>query len=487
VRSLNTAAAGVLDAGVDAVERSQVGIADMKRGGVARVDGMRLIAQVAATARDRVAAVDLGSSHGLVGPLADARARFARRIPKLTKALGDLHVVATGLTSFLDGPRTYILFAANNDEMRLGSGAFLSGSVLTTKHGTLTLFPMQSTAPWLLKAKQAPALSADQQKVWGWLAPNEEWRNLAASPRFDTTAALARKMMMARHPDVPIDGVLAIDPVALEGVVAATRPVTLGAHQYSGDALLKYVFIDQYETDTFANQQRARRDALGVIAQQAIGALDAGTWDTRTLVHQLRLVGKGRHVLAWSIHPDEQRAWAIAGVDGTLPDSSVTVGLHNRGGNKLDSFLGVHGEVRSTPRADGIHVDVDMKMHNTTPTGLSAYIAGPYPGAVNGKNGTYQGILAFYVPAAATQMQVVSFDPAVTTGRDGTHHVVAVQVHIDRGKSDEVRLSFVLPRGTPEIVVEPSARYPAITWTAGTTTWTDNAPQTVSLGATPLR
>jgi hypothetical protein len=483
VRSLDNAAASVLDTGVDAIERSQVGVSDIKRGGEARVEGMRLIASVAATAQARVAAVDLGQSRGLVSPLTDARARFARRIPKLTKALGDLHEVATGLTSFLEGPHAYVVFAANNDEMRLGSGAFLDASVLWTDHGNLTLFPMQSTANLLLPPVLAPAMNSDQAQLWGALAPNREWRDLASSPRFDTTAELAVKMMRARFPKLaPMDGVLAIDPVALEGIIAATGPATVDGQSLSGDALLHYVFVDQYRGVSVTDpKQSARRDALGVIAQQSMNRLNAGDWDTRALVHALRSVSTDRHLLAWSTRPAEERAWTIAGIDGTLPTDAVSVGVHNRAGNKLDPFLGVTNALSYTSKADGVHVAIDVTLVNRAPKGLPSYVAGPYPDALNAREGRYQGILAFYVPGTATGLQVAAHDVTVANGTDGPHRVIGVQVDIDRGHAVQVRFSFVLPRGTPQIEITPSARYPAIHWTSAAGAWDDTATHTVSL------
>jgi hypothetical protein len=482
VRTLDNAASSVLDTGVNAIERSQVAVSDIKRGGEPRVEGMRLIASVAATAQARVAAVNLGHSRGLVSPLADARARFARRIPKLTKALGDLHTVATGLTSFLDGTHLYLVFAANNDEMRLGSGAFLSGSLLWTSHGNMVLYPMQSTANWLLPPGEGPAMSADQAQLWGSLAPNREWRDLASSPRFDTTAELALRMGRVRYPKIVVDGVLAIDPVALEGIISATGPVTVGGRSLSGDALLHYVFVDQYRGASITDpKQLVRRDALGEIEQQSMARLSAGHWDTRALVHALRTVSTGRHFLAWSTRPVEERAWKIAGIDGTLPDDAVTVGVHNRAGNKLDPFLAVSGALAYTTKADGVHVAIDVTLVNKAPKGLPSYVAGPYPGARNAREGRYQGILAFYVPAGATGLHVASHDVMVANGRDGPHRVVGVQVHVDRGRSDHVRLSFVLPRGTPQVEVTSSARYPAIHWTSTAGAWDDTATHTVAL------
>jgi hypothetical protein len=485
VRSLYGASHEVLAVGVHAIDRSQAGIAGMKKGGEARVNGMRTIATVAAQSQAHLEGIHLGSTQGLAGPLAHAQEKFAARIPKLTKALGELHATAQGLTSFLDGPRLYLVFAANNSEMRLGSGSFLSASFLSTNHGRIALFPMVPTATLALKpllAAHVP-LETDQAQIWGWLKPNQEWRNLGFSPRFDTTAKLSAQMIKARTGQ-QVDGVIAIDPIALNGLVSATGPVDVNGHQLSGKALLKYVFVDQYRgVSVFDTKQVARRDALGTIATEAIGRIDAGKWDTRSLVHALRTVGGGRHILAWSAHPKEQAAWHIAGVDGSVPNDGLFVGLHNRGGNKLDSFLDVNASMSTQRTSDLTNVSVTIKLQNKSPKGLPSYVQGPYPGSVGGAAGKYQGMLVFYVPSDATDMFVWSpnRDRVVAAGRDGTHQVMAMQIDLDRAKSDQLTLTFRVPKGDRRLVIVPSARYPAVQWSTGSKRFDDTGVRTIEL------
>jgi hypothetical protein len=493
--TLGTAAHEVLDAGVDAVERSQQGIAGFKRGGEARVDGMRLMASIARDSRRRVADIDLGSGSGLVGPLADARAEFRHRLPDLERALGDLGTAANGFADFLDGPRFYLLLAANNNEMRVGSGALLSTTVLMTYHGDLALMSQVPTAKMRLgprRAEQVP-MTPDQAALWGWLAPNDEWRNLGASPRFPTTATLATRMFGVLNPTVNVDGVLALDPVALEHLVDATGPVQVGRKPLSGDALLRYILVGQYQgADVFDTRQNARRDALGTLAHDAIAQIDKGKWDTHNFIAGLRAAARGRHVLAWSKHPSEMKAWKIAEIDGSVGRDSLVVGLHNRGGNKLDTFMLVHNKLHTTRVADGWDVAVDVTLGNTTPTGLPRYVAGPYPKAVGGGRNVYQGMVVLYAPGRTDGIQVTrtygTGSPlVVAAGRDGPSRVIAVQVKLRRNELDRLHFTFHLPKSAKQLVVEPSARYPSETWEydagriTGPVIWADTEAQTVPL------
>ena len=76
-------------------------------------------------------------------------------------------------------------------------------------------------------------LDADLRDRWGWLNPNQEWRNLGVSPRFDATAELASRMWTSLG-GAPVDGVLALDPIALQAIMKATGPVDVAGRGAEG-------------------------------------------------------------------------------------------------------------------------------------------------------------------------------------------------------------------------------------------------------------
>src|SRR5439155_10126956 len=96
---------------------------------------------------------------------------------------------ATALADLLRGPRHYLLLAANNAEMRAGSGTFLSAGSLDFTDGQIHLGEMTPTAE--LPPADGVPITGDSNALWGWTQPTREWRNLGMSPRFDQTAALA--------------------------------------------------------------------------------------------------------------------------------------------------------------------------------------------------------------------------------------------------------------------------------------------------------
>jgi hypothetical protein len=420
--------------------------------------------------------VDLGPDFFLVQPLGDARARFLDRLDQLRDALGGAEALARGAQQLLQGPRRYLLLAANNAEMRAGSGMLLSAGVATFANGNFSIGELRPSPDFNLPEGAVP-VPPELAELWGWLHPSEEWRNLATTPRFDVTAPLAADMWRAATGE-DVHGVLAIDAVALRALLAAQGPIDVGGSELSADNILTFLLLDQYAGFDVADPQAGRRDVLGAVASAAIDTLDTRGWQTADLVGELGAAGRGRHVLAWARDPVEQEAWAAGGVDGSLRAESLAVSLLNTGGNKLDQF--VHVDARLTVRAlaeGGQEATVELEITNEAPTGLPSYVSGPHPATDLGE-GEYQGIVAVNTPGAGSLPTVSGLEPLLAAGLDGPTKMAAVgYLRLARGDALSVTVRFRLPEGFDELRVETSARNPPLTWHFAGRTWSDTAPE----------
>ena len=380
------------------------------------------------------------------------------------------------------------MLAANNAEMRVGSGTFLEIGMLTVDKGTLRLDSMSSVGDYVVPPGSVP-LTGDVAGRWGFLQPNVEWRNLGASPQFPSQARLASEMWHATTGQT-VDGVLALDVVALKDLLEATGPVHLGdGTTMTADQVLADVMLRQYLGIVGYPSQTSRRDRLSEIARGALDQLDHGGWHAADLVDDLRGAAQGRHLLAWSPQSAEQRGWTAAGIDGVVPTDAVLVGLHNRGGNKLDQFMNINGQVgvakAPKPTAGaGWDVTLTLQLQNVTPaTGIPQYVEGPYPGAVGAAAGLYQGYAVFELPRFAGSIHLsVDGTPArfVTAGPDGTSQVVAAYVQVPRGISRRVVATFTVPTVRRSLLFAPSARVPAIAWKAPSLDWSDDVGRRVA-------
>ena len=480
VRTLSAmagATATVADAGADGVSRARPLIDRGAAGGAERAAAARQLADLAGSALRRVEDLDLGPSEGLFGPIAERRAELVDVLDGLESGLSRGAAGARAVAGLLEGPRRYLVFAANNAEMRAGSGMFLSMGVLETGGGGLRLQDVRTVYDYPIPPDAVP-LEGDLADRWGWLNPNDDWFNLMLSPRFDVQAPLAARMWAAGGRP-PVDGVLVLDPVAFSGVLQATGPVEVDGRRIDAASVVNDLLHGQYLRYPDPGKDVGRRETLGELARAAFGALDAGGWSVAGLAQGMAPVIDGRHVLAWSARPEEQADWAVAGVDGSLGPDSLLVALSNRGGNKLDYFQHVSGHVDVAHAGTESLVNLRIRVRNTVPMGQPASVSGDTEGTGAGEGG-YLGILSVNVPGAASNVRIDGVDELAVAGSDGPTQVVGLLVRLARDEEREFVVRFQLPAPQGELRVEPSARVPGIEWTAGGRTWTDSKPEVVS-------
>lgn len=485
IESLAGAAATVTGAGADATAAAQRAVRERATTGDERLALLAELRRVSERAHARIRQVDLGPSKALVGPLLDARSRFDEQLGRVERATVELADASIGLTEVLRGPSRYVLFAASNAEMRSGSGSWLIAGDLRFADGRFTLDPMDTVTDANPPDASTPIPRA--LAPWAWTRPNEDIRNLSFSPDLAPNARLGAELWR-RARGGPVDGVLVIDPVALRNLLAATGPVEVDGRRLDEDSVLPYLLTEQYRGLGYDSvnperadaEQTARHAGLSQVAREVIGRLDTQGWDAAELVDALRPAAAGRHVLAWSPHRTQQRAWRAAGVDGALPADALALAVANVGANKLDPFLVIDAGLGSAPRpGGGRRVTVSIRIRNDAPTGLGAYAAGPSP-LTDLAEGEYAGVLSLDVPGAARRVVLEGADAIQTRGRDGRARMVAGTFRLARGATRSFTLRFDLPTGLPEVSVRPSARVPATTWRHAGETWRDEEARTVT-------
>ena len=432
-----------------------------------RLAVLHKMSDVANAASTRLRRVDLGPSRGLFGPLARRRDAFDRDLTKVRTGLDRAEGATSGLTSLLDGDHTYLLLAANNAEMRTGSGTFLSVGLLTASNGRLEMGGIRPAAELALPGEGVP-LSGDFADRWGFLHPNREWRNLGVSPNFPTTAALASRMWVATGGQQP-DGVIALDVEALKAVLEATGPVpNPDGGQVDASGVEQFVFHDQYiGVATDEASQRARSDRLGSLASAALRSADSGDTSLSELGADLARAASGRHILLWSPDSAVEASWQRAAVDGGVGPNDLAVGIVNRGANKLDPYLQVSASLGMGPPSHGQRpVTLQLQLRNTAPADEPAYVAGLEPAAVGVPPGDYTGLVVVYLPRWAGDEAFADRSAQVVSGPEGNSWVMAARVVVPRTQQVVVTLGFAVGGDHGAMDLLPSARVPPGAWNA---------------------
>jgi hypothetical protein len=417
-----------------------------------------------------------------VAQLADARTTLAEELGEALESLERAEVVTAAVADVLDGSR-YLVLAANNAEMQNGWGMPLSAGVLEVVDGALSLDAMEPTSDLLLPRGVVP-VTGDLADTWSFIDPSSDFRNLAVTASFDQAAPVAAAMWEALGRG-PVDGVLAIDPLALRAILATTGPVESAAGQVSADEVVPLMLHDAYVLQAdLESGIDARRDEQSDVAVAAVRAATAPGTDMVQLGRNLAAAAENRHVMLWSSDERQQAAWVAAGVDGGLREDSLLIGAANRAGNKVDWFLDVGAVLVTQPTADGVEVTVDITMTNRTPDGEPQYVVGPFdPEKAGLAAGDWRGFLTAHIPGAATDVRIDDL-VVVVDGRSGPTRIVSAVTLVPKGETRTHVVRFTMPPGASVLTVEPSARVNPISWVAGSEAWRDDdGARSLALGS----
>jgi hypothetical protein len=246
-----------------------------------------------------------------------------------------------------DGPRSYLLLVQNPAEIRATGGLPGSWAVLHARQGRLTM-GRQGDANLFRTGRQPIPLTPDEKAIYG-SGFGADPRDINFTPDFPRVAQMAAAL--ARAHGVRVDGVVAVDPVALAYVLQGTGPVDAGGgvQLNSGNAAL-LLLNTIYRT---VQDPVAQNDFYNTAARRVFDALVAGQGNQLLAIRGLVLAAGQDRVLAWSGDPAVARVIGDHKLSGALPaDTGRTaqVGLYLNDGvaGKMEFYLRQSTDLHAT-------------------------------------------------------------------------------------------------------------------------------------------
>lgn len=411
--------------------------------------------------------------------IGDARLQLQDQTSKLAQLLGNTAIAAELAPSMLgaDGPRTYLMAFQTPAEAR-GTGGLLGGfGILRFQNGIPTVDTLAPNTE-LARASAAIDLGPEFNAAYGWTNPYTDIRNSNLSPHFPYAAQIW-KSMWEQQSGQTVDGVIALDPVALSYVLGATGPVTLpDGELITQDNVVELTMskayvrfppeYQYYPNGDFETISDARKQYLQKIAQAVVEKLTGGMDSPRALLDALgRAAGEGR-ISVWSASQADQKileTTPLAHVISVGPTPYAQVVINNIGGNKMDYYLKREIEYA----ADGCDGDrrnstITVRLANTaTGEALPDYV-GTASGLRKGlpikvSNGTMVSSVRVIATDGAKLLSVTSNGKktTATAQTDRGRPSFEVQVAIPPGKSGELTFRLTEPTspGAPQVPVQP--------------------------------
>jgi hypothetical protein len=295
-----------------------------------------------------------------------------------------------------DGPKNYFLALQNNADQRATGGASLGFGIVRIDQGRMEL--VRGGGISSLSQGQAFHVSAPRPIRWYLQhadVPPRIDNGVNYTPDFPVVAATWAKQV-SRAADLRIDGVIALDPVAVSGLLRDQPPIDIQAFP---EPITAHNLVDVTEHDQYSLPHADQVLFTAQLVQAAFHVLTSPR-NIPLMTKELTAALTEKRIQLWSADPDQQDLLAELGWDGALkqPDGDYLFLVdEKRLSNKVDFYThqSIHYTLKLDPAGLG-EASVRVRLTNDTPRREPAYIAGPWnPYALN------VAMLNLYVPAGA--------------------------------------------------------------------------------------
>ncbi|WP_167106227.1 DUF4012 domain-containing protein [Mycobacterium sp. DL592] len=427
-----------------------------------------ILAKIAASAARLNAEAEAISDPHYVSALGEARTKLQAQTADISQLVGNAAVAARVAPALMgaDGPRTYFMGFQTNAEAR-GTGGLLGGfGILRFDNGKPAVDTLGRNTE-LDKPFTPMSLGPDFDQQYGFTHPTTDFRNSNQSSHFPYAAQIWQSMW-EQQSGMKVDGVVAIDPIALSYILGATGPVVMP----DGETVADNNVVELTESTVytrFPTDQSARKQYLQEVASAVVKKIGAPVQSARKLFDALgRAIGE-RRISVWSSSPADQKLLEETPLAHVVPDDPAPyaeVVINNLGGNKMDYYLDRQIEYV----ADGCDGDtrmstVTVRLTNTLPdaSGLPDYVAGKlgfFPAlAENIPRGAMLSSVRLLATKDAQVISVVVNGKRVRVfgAKERGHPSFESQVAIAPGKTAEItfRLSEPTAAGAPRVPVQP--------------------------------
>lgn len=276
--------------------------------------------------------------------VATAARDFDGQVTQLDSALRG---VADGLQiapSFLgaDRPRRWFLLVQQTSESR-GTGGLPGGfAVLSASGGRLTVENQGSNADLPAGLIAPVGLPKDYVERYRGDGAFENWQNSNLSPDLPVVSRYLVQRWKAQTGQ-QVDGVLAVDAVALSALLEGSGPVEVAPGQsIPASGIEDYLALGQYAAAPGDGDQSTRKENLTAVTKAVLQRLIGGGGDTTALLRGLSKAVRSGHLRLGTDDRSIAPVLKGTGADGGLPagNSPFTYPVvFNASGSKLDYFL----------------------------------------------------------------------------------------------------------------------------------------------------
>ncbi|HOT89979.1 MAG TPA: DUF4012 domain-containing protein [Anaerolineae bacterium] len=310
----------------------------------------------------------------------------------------------------LDAPRTYLVLAINDGELRAGGG-FISGvgeiHLESGKVAGMTFMDSYAVDDFKQPYPLAPEALRQFMGIDLLVFRDSNW-----SPDFPTAARQALALYRPAHP-VTVDGIVTVDMQAAQRLIDAFGPLKLPDtdEPVTGATLLEYLYSAWAPEDGNLTGEwwKQRKAFMGTLAEAIMGRVAGGDVNWLALLKVGRQLIAEKHVMMYFVDANVQTLLASRGWDAGLRvpqgDYAMVVEAnvgYNKASAKLDrTFAYAVDLTQSPPRAT-----MTLAYTHTSQVDIACVPEARYdPEYTQMMDRCYWGYLRLYVPQGAQLLQ----------------------------------------------------------------------------------
>lgn len=349
------------------------------------VDAVPAVARAAAGVTEAERLLGQIDSDGTISQIVAAEGKISSALAEVAPAIELLSKVLPSLPpSFgADGPRNYVVAFQNTSESRALGGTALFFALVHVDNGKISLVETRQAGSsnfTIYPASVVPIPDGVDQLYngsYGIFIPDATVR-----PSFTSAAEIIQEMWLKQF-GYNVDGVFAVDTVAISYILRATDPIPLSTGDALGadnvSALLLNQTYQRYNSDDPVADADSQDALFSEAIQATFGRLSNGPLNPKVFIAALLQGWNENRILYASAHPDEQAAVTLLGVRGELPvsdDTTDRVGIYTQDnmGAKLNYYLTEAVRLsQGACRADGLEsYRVSLDLTSSVPADASS-------------------------------------------------------------------------------------------------------------------
>ena len=309
-----------------------------------------------------------------IGKVRDAVDKVRGPIASAAETLRGLNEIAPMLPQMLgaNGTRNYLLVAQNLAEMRSTGGFPGSVGILTVDNGHISMGEFAGLQELTNTEGGHYGFTDEEVAIWGGGRDRlgQYFGDTNLIPDFARDSQIWSEWWQDKK-GTAVDGVIAIDPVLLQKLLALTGGIEVDGHSIDGSNAAKSLLNDTYNEMPINQTDQFFSDVASQAFDHVKGSL--GSISLPDLAQTLGDAVGEQHLFAWMANTDEQALVEKAGAAGTLGNDSANpqlgVFISDDTYSKKSWFFSTDTQVSDgTTNADGTttyHVTTTLTNHLT--------------------------------------------------------------------------------------------------------------------------